>query len=96
MPKKSEEFVIEYQQKGKKRELAGPYFQRREAMRALPKLLAQFGWGAGVRAIVYERPARNSYSTDERNDRKQWTKVAHAEKENNGRSVRIVETRSVA
>lgn len=96
MPKKSVEFVVLVQQRGKPAELAGPYWQRRDAVRALTKLLAQFGWDPAVRAVAYERPARGAWRTGDRDDRTQWIKIAHAEKQRGTRSVTVTETRAVA
>lgn len=97
MPKKSVEFVVLVQQRGKPAELAGPYWQRRDAVRALTKLLSQFGWEPAVRAVAYERPSRGAWRMgSERDDRTQWVRVAHAEKRRGTRAVTVTETRAVA
>ena len=93
MPKKYEEFVIRIQERGKKEQpIAGPYFQRREAVRHLTRLLTRCEWSAAVRAVVYERPAPNgSWRGRSPDDRKHWTPVARGEKKANSRQVEVTE-----
>lgn len=96
MPNKSTEFVVVIQERGKKSELAGPYWQRRDAVRALPRLLEGFHFEAAVRAVAYARMKRLTWGDNKkREDRKTWEEVARAEKERGSRVVRVTETRSV-
>lgn len=94
MPKKMTEFVIRLQQRGQREELAGPYLQRRDAVRTLARLLAGYRWDAAVRAVVYERPSRDSWQHG-RDEREYWTPIAHGEKRANARTVSVTERRRV-